>query len=1042
MMRSKQGSAGAGAETSAGSHVRPARPSRMALLSGGGMVLALAAGAALHYVTAHAVEEDARRRFDNLARGAQERLNAAIASYGRAVRGLTALHAAGDTADGTLSRRAFERYVGALDLAHDYPAIEAVSFAAYVRESEREAFEKAVRADRSVDPNGYPDFAIRSDGPRPSYEVIVYQYPSSLPSGRVGVDIAAHPLVARSLAHARDSGALSASGNPVLIRHPVPHYVLGMRLPLYRGGVQPLTVEARRAAYLGSVGIAFSVQELVGGALGFLEDQPVRVSLYGSSLPTGSGKLAPVAGDRLLFGADVRSPFREGAQAVKAAQDDFVSLLGVDYAGSQWKVHFSAPRSGMMVGADRYLPGAALVFGFAGTLLVYGLFLAQYRARREAVRQRLLLDSVLDNLDAHVYLKDGARRFRYVNAKGADALGQPAGLVAGRRDDELMSAGAADAAWERDRAVLESGQRSAGQVEQAAPDGTARQLWSVRVPVQVGSAGPAVLCVSTDITELHQLKAQADAASKAKSDFLSNMSHEIRTPMNSIIGMTHLALQGAPDPRQRDYLEKIHHSGQHLLGIINDILDFSKIEAGMFKLDQVSFMLDSLMRNVETQLGQAAAAKGLGFDVDIAPELMRPLRGDPLRLGQVLLNFAGNAVKFSYRGRIRLRVRLERAFGPEVLLRFEVRDQGIGIEPQALKHLFTPFQQADGSPTRRHGGTGLGLAISRQLAELMGGTVGVESTPGLGSTFWFTARLALEESSGAAAAGLGAAPAPQSARLDGCAVLLVEDNPFNQQVARELLEQAGAAVVVANQGEEALAAMAGQRFDCVLMDIQMPVMDGLEATRRIRANPDLAGTLVVAMTANAGVDDRTRCLEAGMNEFLTKPVVPELLAATIARCLGRTSAPVPDVATVVATVSAPGAGDPAAQAGAVGGLLDMGQLGITASGDRAKMRKYAFMFLEAAREALTEIDAALAAGDLEQAGRVGHRIKSSARAVGARAFGAVCEDLEAQPGRQQGKNGPTSTAQARALVARLRAMLARLEREVTAQLGDRAGDQR
>ena len=1040
-MRSKQGSADAGTDMSPAARGRPHRPSRLALLSGGGIALALAVGAALHYVTAHAVEEDARRRFDNLARGAQDRLNAAIASYGRALRGMTALHAAGETPDGTLSRRAFDRYVGALDLAHNYPAIEAVTFAAYVREAEREAFEAAMRRDRSVDPNGYPDFAIRSDGPRPSYEVIAYQYPSSLPSGRVGVDIAAHPLVAKSLARARDNGGLSASGNPVLIRHPVPHNVLGMRLPLYRGGAMPLALEGRRAAYLGSVGIAFSVQELVKGALGFLEDQPVRVSLYGSSLATGSGRLAPAAGDRLLFGPDVREGMRadaSGGAAPKGEEADrFVSLLGVDYAGSQWKVHFSAPRSGMMVGADRYLPGAALVLGFAGTLLVYGLFLAQYRARREAVRQRLLLDSVLDNLDAEVYLKDGGRRFRYVNARGAEALGEPAALVVGRRDHELMPAAGADAAWERDRAVLEGGQRSAGQVEQTAADGTPRQLWSVRVPVQVDRAGPAVLCVSTDITELHQLKAQADAASKAKSDFLSNMSHEIRTPMNSIIGMTHLALQGAPDPRQRDYLEKIHHSGQHLLGIINDILDFSKIEAGMLRLDQVGFMLDSLMRNVENQLGQAAAAKGLGFDVDIAPELMRPLRGDPLRLGQVLLNFAGNAVKFSYRGRIRLRVRLERAFGPEVLLRFEVRDQGIGIEPQALGNLFTPFQQADGSATRRHGGTGLGLAISRQLAELMGGTVGVESTPGLGSTFWFTARLALEESAGAAAAGLGAAPAPLSARLDGCAVLLGEDNPFNQQVARELLEQAGAAVVVANQGEEALAAMAGQRFDCVLMDIQMPVMDGLEATRRIRANPDLAGTLVVAMTANAGVDDRTRCLEAGMNEFLTKPVVPELLAATIARCLGRTSAPVPDVATM----SSSAAGDPAHPA-AVGGLLDMGQLGITASGDRAKMRKYAFMFLEAAREALPEIDAALAVGDLEGAGRVGHRIKSSARAVGARDFGAVCEDLEAQPGRQQGRSGPTSTAQARALVARLRAMLTRLEREVTAQLGDRAGDQR
>ncbi|OON64597.1 hypothetical protein B0920_03555 [Massilia sp. KIM] len=991
------------------------------MLWGAGVALSLAVGGLMHALALRSIEDDARRRFENLARGAQERLNMAIASYGRAVAGLAALHAAGP-ADRPPSRPAFDRYVHALDLKRNYPAIEAVTFSAYVRHDQREAFVAAVRADRSLDPAGYPDFTIHGNGQRPWYEVITYQYPADLPSGRFGANIAAKPEVARSLMRARDTGVLSASGNPVLIRYPEPHIVLGMRLPIYRGGALPETLEARRAAYLGSMGMAFSVPELVRGALGFLRDQPLRVSLYGSSAPTGSTALALSPADRLLYGEDLRR---------RAPLDaHFVALLGVDYAGSQWKAHFSAPRAAMLVGFDRWLPAAALAMGAAGTLLVYALFLAQYRARREAVRQRLLLDSVLDNLDADVYLKDRGRRFRYVNARGAAALGLSAAAAVGRRDLELMPAAQAEADWERDRAVLEGGLRAAGQVERREPDGGARQLWSVRLPLQVGSNDPAVLCVSTDVTELHQLKARADAASKAKSDFLSNMSHEIRTPMNSIIGMTHLALQGAQDARQRDYLEKIHHSGQHLLGIINDILDFSKIEAGMLRLEQVSFMLDSLARKVETQLGPAAAAKGLGFDVDIAPELMRPLRGDPLRLGQVLLNFAGNAVKFSYRGRIALRVRLERAFGPEVLLRFEVADQGIGIEPAALKTLFTPFQQADGSATRRHGGTGLGLAISRQLAELMGGAVGAESTPGMGSTFWFTARLALEEGAGSGGAGLGAAPAPQVARLDGCAVLLVEDNPFNQQVARELLEQAGAAVAVANHGEEALAAMAGQRFDCVLMDIQMPVMDGLEATRRIRADPRLADTLVVAMTANAGVDDRARCLDAGMNEFLTKPVVPELLAATIARCLGRTSAPVPDVASV-------GPGGVAASAAA--GLLDMAQLSLTAGADRDKMRKYAFLFLESARAALPEIDAALAQDDLEQAARLAHRIKSSARAVGARDFGAVCEDLEAQPARAGGKRG---TAQARALAARLRAMLGRVEREVVAQLGNRASDGR
>ena len=1035
------------AQALAGLFARTGRPGRIEqferfwrplVLWGGGVALSLAVGILLHAVAWASVEDDARRRFDHLAEGARERLDGAIASYGRAVRGLAALHAASGGRAG-LDRVTFARYVAALDLAHNYPAIEGVSYAVHVPDAGRDVFVAAMRADRSVDPRGYPDFAIFPAGRRPWYEVVAYQYPDDGPGRRLGFDMAHRPLVRQALERARDGAVMSASGQPVLIQHPAPHYALGMRLPVYRGGGVPPDVAARRAAYLGSVGVAFSVQELVGNALVFLDRQPLRVSLYGTASPYARTPAAPAAGDVLLHGPDVRA-----ARAAAAADDaQFVAVLGVNFAGSGWKAHFSAPRAQMLVGIDRYLPWAALASGFAGTLLVYGLFLAQYRSRRAADEQRLLLDTVLDNLDAEVYLKDTARRIRYLNARGAASLGRPAAELIGRRDIDVLPADEADLAWERDRAVLADGRRASAQVEQGdqgGADGALRQLWSVRVPVQVEEE-PAVLCVSTDVTELHRLKARADAASKAKSDFLSNMSHEIRTPMNSIIGMTHLALQAGPDPRQRDYLEKIYHSGQHLLGIINDILDFSKIEAGMLELSRTCFMLDALMRDVESQLGPAAAAKGLGFDTEIAPELMRPLCGDSLRLEQVLLNFASNAVKFSEHGRIKLRARLAHAFGPEVLVRFEVEDRGIGIDPAALPNLFTPFQQADPSATRRHGGTGLGLAISRQLAELMGGEVGVRSMPALGSTFWFTARLALDDAVGAGAgAGLGAAPAPATARLDGCAVLLVEDNPFNQQVARELLEQAGAAVEVAGNGQEALEAMALERFDCVLMDVQMPVMDGLEATRRIRADPRLADTLVVAMTANAGVDDRNRCLAAGMNEFLAKPVVPELLAATIARCLGRSTAPVADVAT-----------SPVAGQGGGAEVLDLGSLAATAGGDTERMRKYAFLFLETARENLAGIEAALAGGDLLHTASLAHQLKSAARAVGAHGFGAICEDLEAQPRRMAQVAGESTAgaagvgagaAQARALAARLRALLIRIEREVSSQFGSRAGDGR
>ncbi|RZA29376.1 MAG: PAS domain S-box protein, partial [Lysobacteraceae bacterium] len=607
-----------------------------------GLALSLAVGALCYRVAAGTVEDDARRRFETVAGLAQERISNAIASYARVMRGLSALHAADEA---PLTRLRFHRYVQALKLEAQFPAIETVNFVAHVPDAGREAFIAGVRKDRSVRPSGYPHFDIRPVGRRPSYQVVVWVEPDGVPEDRLGFDIGAQPFAAAALAAGRDRGTISASGNPIRIALPTPHTALGMREPLYLGGGVPATLEERRARYIGSVGIAFSVDALVQRALGADARRPVSLSLYtepGPARPEGAAPLALQPRDRLLIGPDVRDREVRGGR--------FQILLPIDYAGTRWKAHFSADRAAMAVGADRYLPLLAFGSGFGVTLLGFALFYNLVRSRRTALDQRLLLDSVLDNLDAYVYLKDSARRFRYVNAKSAALIGRPAADIVGRRDLDVMSSANVENVWERDCAALAQGERHAVQAALTLPDGSVRQMWSVRVPLYPEGEMPAVLCISTDVTTLHELKARADAASQAKSDFLSNMSHEIRTPMNSIIGMTHLALQSDPDPRLRGYLDKIFHSGQHLLGIINDILDFSKIEAGKLELDTVGFMLDKLMRDVEQQLGQAAAAKGLGFDVDIAPELMRPLRGDPLRLAQVLLNFAGNAVKFSEHG--------------------------------------------------------------------------------------------------------------------------------------------------------------------------------------------------------------------------------------------------------------------------------------------------------------------------------------------------------------------------------------------------------
>jgi signal transduction histidine kinase/CheY-like chemotaxis protein/HPt (histidine-containing phosphotransfer) domain-containing protein len=963
-----------------------------AALWAGGVALALLAGAGLYAGAAHTVAVDAQARFDHMARTGRQQLAGAVHSYADVVRGLAGLFQAHG---GTVTRLQFHRYVETLGVAEHYPALESVNYAAWVEEGARDAFVAGVRADRSLDPAGYPDFAIRPNVHRPSYTVLTYLEPWA--PEKAGVDMAGGaPAPAQALARARDSGRMAASGKPFVVERPVRHLGLALRMPVYRtDGAVPSDVEGRRAAYAGSVGIGFSIPALVRGALPG-GDAPVALQLYAAADSRVADPLRVNDADDLLY---------DGAGPVLAAGGDvFDTVLPVRFDDNLWKARFVARRADLVGDFGRVFPWLAGAGGFGATLLTYALFLNLARSRRTAVDQRRLLDLVLDNVDAYVYLKDRDRRYRYVNAKMAAACGLAAGAIVGRRDRDVMPPAQADALWALDRPVLELGEKRAEQNAFAGGDGVVRQMWSVKVPVRFagGDDVDAVLCVSTDVTELHALQARADAASRAKSAFLSNMSHEIRTPMNSIIGMAHLALKRVQDPKQRDYLDKIHHAGQHLLGIINDILDFSRIEAGKVELEARDFTLDALMRNVAGQLGAQAAARGLELAFDVAPDLQCPLRGDPLRLEQVLLNFVGNAIKFSERGTVAVRARAERTPGAGLLVRFEVEDHGIGIAADDLAQLFTPFHQADPSTTRVHGGTGLGLVISKQLAELMGGTVGATSVPGQGSTFWFTARL---RPVAAAQPPAAPAPAPAEARgLEGLTILLVEDNAFNQLVARELLEDAGAAVVVADDGAQALARLEDATVDCVLMDVQMPVMDGIEATRRIRADARLAGLKVIAMTANAGIEDQARCLAAGMDEFLTKPAAPGTLVATIARAVrGRDT------------------------------LIDLGVLSDALDGRPERMRMFAFLFLDAARDGMQEIDQALAAQEPARAAAVAHRLKSAARTVGALGFGDVCADLERQA-------EPAALGQARTLAARLHGLLTRLERHILAELGARHQD--
>jgi PAS domain S-box-containing protein len=619
-------------------------------------------------------------------------------------------------------------------------------------------------------------------------------------------------------------------------------------------------------------------------------------------------------------------------------------------------------------------------------------------AEAELVEQHQRLTTFMETLPDAAFLKDGAGRWLLTNEVARQLFHVGGVAWQGKTDSEIGSeqhllAGVLDACAASDQRAWAKGAMLIEDETGMDLSGSPRLFEVRKMPLfHPDGRRKALVVIGRDVTEQRRMERQlvearkeAEAASQAKSQFLANMSHEIRTPMNAVIGMARLALATPLTPKQRNYLEKISSSAELLLGIINDILDFSKIEAGKMDIERVDFSLRSVLDSLRGVLGFKAAEKGLELVIEAEKGLPDSFRGDPLRLSQILINLGNNAVKFTRHGRVVVRAELADLTGGKAALHFSVTDTGIGMTPEQQQSLFQIFSQADSSITRRYGGTGLGLSISKRLVELMGGAIGVESVSGQGSVFSFV--LPLE---------LGRAAAPESPpeqiadaeRLRGLKALLAEDNEINQEVTVALLRRRGIEVTVACNGAEALDALRKDTFGFVLMDIQMPVMDGYTACREIRRQPQHKDLPVIALTANVMSGDQEKSRRAGMNGHIGKPFREEELLAALCRLI---SPERPRAAAVPAP--------PPKERKKNGGFAAL--TGIDAEKGLANTmhdpefyRRILRLFRQDQAEFAERFAAAWRNGDADGAARLAHTLKGVAATIGAMPLHEAVSQLE------------------------------------------------
>jgi two-component system sensor histidine kinase/response regulator len=833
-------------------------------------------------------------RFESDAGAAAHAVESRLLAYAEMLRGMAALF---DTHENVTSTQ-FRDYVQSLEVPTRYPGVQSFNYAEYVPYEHREARPRVRSLHWSSDPSAFPEFELERDGARFDYFAMRYVERMEGVGPNVGFNPANDKARREQVKLAIASGHPTAS--PRLTRNGIEQsgaIGVSLRLAIYRRGMPRGSPDERRAAASGLVGLSFNVDRLLENAL--IEPELQRLSFRIHDAGVVGERAGRLGAGNLIFDGINDDTSRGWLQAFHRGH------FSIYVGGRRWEAEITAPRKRFSA-EYAALPLGAFAVGMLFTALLCALLriLGRSRSNALALAERMTRDLrrteerltlALEGSNLALWDCDITSGTVFLNERWAEIVDGPPGPTTttladlgklthpddiAAVDRALRNAVRGSGAYriEQRIRIADGGWKwieSHGKV--VARDGSGRALRMTGTNGDIEARKQREHAMARQEAELHQAKEAAESASRAKSEFLANMSHEIRTPMNAVIGMTGLALETELTAEQRDYLDTVRGAADSLLAIINEVLDFSKIEAGRMSLENIEFSLRNCVSETLKMIEPRIREKGLELICGISQDVPERVRGDPTRCRQVLMNLLGNAAKFTERGEVEVGVKATSIDATHVSLDFSVRDTGVGIPKEKQAMIFDAFAQADASTTREYGGTGLGLTICSRIAHMMGGRMTVESEPGRGSTFHFAVRLEIAKAPKDAL--VLSDPARRPLHL-----LLVEDNLVNQKLALKLLAKAGHTAHVANNGQEALDALERGAFDAVLMDLQMPVMGGLEACERIRASETGDQRLpIIAMTAHALDRDRELCRASGMDGFVAKPVRVELLTAELER---------------------------------------------------------------------------------------------------------------------------------------------------------------